>query len=113
MGMSLITATSLLGLLLFPNMAVFWAALFGFGGGASFILALSFVSLRAGNVRQAGALSGMAQSIGYILAAVAPPLLGMVHDFSGNWSAPLEICIALCLVLAAVGCFAGRSAHVR
>lgn len=112
-GTSLVSAVSLLGLLLAPRLALVWTALFGFGAGATFILALSFVSLRAANVRQASALSGMAQSIGYTLAATAPPLLGRLHDFSGSWFAPLSLCIALCCVLAGVGCFAGRSAHIE
>lgn len=111
-GTSLISALSLAGLLLAPHLAPIWTALFGFGAGATFILALSFVSLRAASVRQVSALSGMAQSIGYTLAAMAPPLVGLVHDISGSWSAPLSLCVVLCGVMAAFGYCAGRSKQI-
>ncbi|MBB3810600.1 MFS transporter [Pseudochelatococcus contaminans] len=109
---SLIVAISLLGLLVAPRWALIWAALFGFGTGATFILALSFVSLRAATVRQAGALSGMAQSVGYTMAAAAPPLLGLVHDMSSSWTVPLCLCVALCCAMAGFGAYAGRAAHI-
>lgn len=111
-GTSLIIAMSLLGLLLAPRLAWIWAALFGFGAGATFILALSFVSLRAADVRQASALSGMAQCIGYTIAAFAPPLFGLVHDVSGGWFVPLSLCLALCGVMACLGYCAGKSAQI-
>lgn len=111
-GAALIIGLALLGLLVAPGLALAWAALFGFGSGSAFILALSFVSLRVANARQAGALSGMAQSVGYTLAATAPPLLGLVHDVSGGWSVPLISCILVSGALAGVGCLAGRAAHI-
>ena len=42
---------------------------------------LSFVSLRTHNAQQAAALSGMAQCIGYLLAATGPILAGTLHSF--------------------------------
>ncbi len=49
---------------------------FGFGSGATMILGLTFIGLRASSAHQAAALSGMAQTIGYLLAACGPPLIG-------------------------------------
>jgi CP family cyanate transporter-like MFS transporter len=40
------------------------------------ILGLTFIGLRASSAHQAAALSGMAQSVGYLLAACGPPLMG-------------------------------------
>ncbi len=48
------------------------------------ILGLTFIGLRASSAHQAAALSGMAQSVGYLLAACGPPLMGKIHDANGN-----------------------------
>ncbi|MDY2571267.1 hypothetical protein R3X48_24210, partial [Salmonella enterica subsp. enterica serovar Typhimurium] len=49
------------------------------------ILGLTFIGLRASSAHQAAALSGMAQSVGYLLAACGPPLMGRIHDANGDW----------------------------
>lgn len=103
------TAISLLGLLLAPMWAVAWVALFGFGAGATFILALAFISLRSPNAHLAVALSAMAQCVGYLVAAAAPPTMGFVHDRAHGWTMPLMICVAICGVMAVLGHRAGRS----
>ncbi len=36
-----------------------------------------------------GGTLGMAQSVGYLLAACGPPLMGKIHDANGDWSVPL------------------------
>ncbi|MDZ3934662.1 hypothetical protein UXB74_24795, partial [Escherichia marmotae] len=56
----------------------------GFGSGATMILGLTFIGLRASSAHQAAALSGMAQSVGYLLAACGPPLMGKIHDANGD-----------------------------
>ncbi|MDQ1079423.1 MFS transporter [Pseudoroseomonas cervicalis] len=109
MGTALLAGLALLGLLLLPGWAMLWVALFGFGSGGTFILALAFISLRAANVRQAAALSGMAQTMGYSIAAAAPPLGGVLHDMTGGWFLPLIACVALCGAMAAFGHRAGRA----
>ncbi|HEY4075075.1 MAG TPA: CynX/NimT family MFS transporter [Herbaspirillum sp.] len=111
-GMMLLAMIGLLGLMEAPAWAVLWTVLLGFGAGAALILGLAFVSLRATSPHQAAALSGMAQCIGYLLAATGPTLVGVIHDFTGNWSAALGMCAALCLVAAVLGLFAGRAVHV-
>jgi CP family cyanate transporter-like MFS transporter len=54
----------------------------------------------------------MSQCVGYLLAAAGPPLVGQLHDASRNWNVALAICAALCLVMALLGLFAGRAAHI-
>jgi CP family cyanate transporter-like MFS transporter len=54
----------------------------------------------------------MSQCVGYLLAAAGPPLVGRLHDASGNWNVALAICAALCLVMALLGFFAGRAMHI-
>ena len=108
-GVALATCLSLLGLWQLPALAALWIALFGFGAGAAFMLGLSFVSLRASNSQEAAALSGMAQCLGYSLAAVGPPLAGLAHDATGTWSLALGACAVATLLMAVLGSLAGRA----
>ncbi len=114
-GVSLATCLSLLGLWQLPALATVWVALFGFGAGAAFVLGLSFVSLRAVHSHQAAALSGMAQCLGYSLAAAGPPLAGLAHDATGNWNVALGFCAVATLLMAGFGSLAGRATilHAR
>ncbi|MEI8642082.1 hypothetical protein P4S68_17355 [Pseudoalteromonas sp. Hal099] len=73
------------------------ATTLGFSSGACFILGLSFISLRTDNSTQAASLSGMSQSIGYLLAAIGPMVAGALHTSTGSWSAPLGWCRCRCV----------------
>lgn len=83
-------AISLIGLM-FPDpfLVALWASVIGLTLGGSFGLALLFIVLRSTNSETATELSGMAQSIGYLLAAIGPTLFGAIHDFTGAWFIPL------------------------
>lgn len=112
LGLAVLTALSLLGLMFAPQLAVLWSAAFGFSAGAVFILALAFLSLRAATSAQAVSLSAMAQLVGYLLAAAAPPLMGKLHDSYESWNLPLGLCVIVCAVMAYIGTLAGRARHV-
>lgn len=68
------------------SLAVLWMILLGLAGGASFALAMMFFTLRTRTAFQAADLSGFAQSLGYLLAAVGPILFGYLHDLFGGWN---------------------------
>lgn len=112
-GVALMCAISALGYWLLPQQAVLWTLIFGFGSGATMILGLTFIGLRAGSAHQAAALSGMAQSVGYLLAACGPPLMGMVHDSRGDWHIPLIIVALVSLLMALFGALAGRDREIN
>lgn len=111
-GLALMALTAILGLFLAPKLAVVWAAVFGFANGGVFILALAFVGLRTTTAPQTARLSGMTQSLGYMLSAMGPLVVGALHDRTGGWSASLITCCLLCLVLAGLGLSAGRNAQL-
>jgi CP family cyanate transporter-like MFS transporter len=111
-AMSFATAASLLGLWQLPSFAVVWVALFGFGAGAAFILGLAFLSLRAAHSHQAAALSGMAQCLGYSLAAAGPLLAGLAHDATGGWDVALACCVVATVLMAILGNLAGRATTI-
>ncbi|MCC4265621.1 MFS transporter [Oceanimonas baumannii] len=89
-----------------------WASLIGVGCGGSLSLALSFFVLRATNTAQATALSAMAQSIGYLLAAAGPAVLGIMRDWEGAWQTALILMLALQLLQLGCGWFAARPVNV-
>ncbi|EFR3514152.1 CynX/NimT family MFS transporter [Salmonella enterica] len=109
---SLLCATGAAGLWFAPDQALLWTLLFGFGSGATMILGLTFIGLRASSAHQAAALSGMAQSVGYLLAACGPPAMGKLHDVSGSWYLPLSGVAVLAIVMAIFGLYAGREREI-
>lgn len=111
-AVALLCAISAAGFWFAPGLAVAWTLLFGFGTGATMILGLTFIGLRASSAHQAAALSGMAQSIGYLLAACGPPLMGKIHDSAGDWRIPLLACTLAALVMAVCGVLAGRDREI-
>lgn len=110
---ALMCVVSTLGLWLLPGQAVIWTLIFGFGSGATMILGLTFIGLRASSEHQAAALSGMAQTIGYLLAACGPPLIGKIHDAYGDWHIPLIIVALIAVVMALFGALAGRAREIH
>jgi CP family cyanate transporter-like MFS transporter len=109
---SMMCAMAAAGFWLLPNQAVLWTILFGFGSGATMILGLTFIGLRANSAHQAAALSGMAQSVGYLLAACGPPLMGKIHDLNGSWQIPLTAVALLATLMAVFGLYAGRNREI-
>lgn len=110
---SLLVALSLIGFIYLPDLAMLWAACLGFGSGASMMLGLTFVGLRTTNADDASALSGMAQCVGYLMAAAGPLLLGQLHDWTGGWTIPLLITAAISIAGACIGMMAGRNVHLE
>jgi CP family cyanate transporter-like MFS transporter len=107
------TGAGALGLLLAAQtVTALWVVLLGLGQGACFSLALTFFALRAPDSEYAAALSGMAQSVGYLLAAVGPFLFGLLRDVTHAWTIPLALLFAVAVCLLITGLGAARDAHV-
>ncbi|ELS4491694.1 TPA: CynX/NimT family MFS transporter [Klebsiella michiganensis] len=110
---ALMCAVSALGLWFLPAQAVLWTLIFGFGSGATMILGLTFIGLRASSAHQAAALSGMAQAVGYLLAACGPPVMGKIHDANGDWHIPLIAVALISVAMAVFGALAGRDREIN
>ncbi|MCR8642853.1 MFS transporter [Paenibacillus sp. N1-5-1-14] len=89
-----------------------WMASLGIGCGFAFSLVMMFFSLRTRSMHEAAELSGMAQSAGYLMAAVGPPLFGFLHDVTHNWTIPLLILVAASIVFLIAGLGAGRNCYI-
>ncbi|SEG79235.1 CynX/NimT family MFS transporter [Marinobacterium lutimaris] len=94
-GLFTLTFTGLAGLLLMPPLAWLWASLIGLGIGGALSLALTLFALRSENTTQALALSAMAQSVGYLIAAMGPLVIGALHDLTSGWGIALALLLAL------------------
>jgi CP family cyanate transporter-like MFS transporter len=107
-----ITAVALIGLVAVPSLPYLWVILLGLAQGSAIGLALTLIVLRAGNARSAAALSSMAQSVGYVMAAAGPLAVGFIHDRTAGWTKPILL-LAILLVPQAVAAHrAGRDDQV-
>lgn len=84
---------------------IIWILLLGIAQGACISLALTLINLRTRNAVDAAQLSGMAQSIGYLLTSVGPFFIGVLFDFTHSWTMPLLFLfvIAVGTILAGLG----------
>ncbi len=86
-----------------------WAALLGVGQGGLLAVALTVILLRAPDAGVAARLSGMAQGIGYTLAAGGPLLVGVIRGAEGSFFGTVPILFAVLLALGVgFGLAAGR-----
>lgn len=109
---SLAIFTGLAGLLIFPALPLLWLVIAGLGAGASMVICLSLFNLRATDHRQAAALSGMAQCVGYGVAALGPLVFGMLHEVSHSWTVPLIVLTAVNALQLVIAPLAGRAKHI-
>jgi len=110
----LMTLGGLFGCLYAPIEGLWgWAILLGLGQGATFSLALTLIVLRSRDSHVAANLSSMAQGFGYTLASLGPFAVGIVHDWTGGWSAVGWIFGVIGLGAIVAGLGAGRSLYVQ
>ncbi len=86
-----------------------WTILLGIAGGCAFSLAMIFLSLRTKDAYDAASLSGMSQSVGYLLAATGPILFGFLHDVTAGWNLPLLLLFVVSAVLLLCGLGASKN----
>lgn len=84
----------------------------GIGQGASFGLALALIVLRSSDAQVAARLSGMAQGLGYALAALGPLAVGAWQEAFGSWTAVAPLLAAIALFATGFGLMAGRNRHI-
>lgn len=106
-------ALSILGLLSgASSLNILWMVFMGIGLGGCFSLSMMFFSLRTRNMDEASGLSGMAQSVGYLLAAFGPVVFGWVHDLTGAWAVSLWLVLVVIAIMTVAGWRAGHDVKV-
>ncbi len=112
-ALAVIAVVALLGILFAPLSTIWiWAILQGIGQGGLIALAMTAIVLRSPDSHVAAHLSGMAQFVGYLLAAIGPLLVGLTRSWSGSFSATALLFVAIGLGAAINGWGAGRLAYV-
>ncbi|HCN71112.1 MAG TPA: hypothetical protein DIS96_05115 [Pusillimonas sp.] len=89
-----------------------WATILGLGLGGMFSIALSLLVLRAPTPQLAASLSGMAQGVGYLVAAIGPLIVGLLHEYTGGWDAVAVFYLLLVSGSCFFGMGAGRAKYV-
>lgn len=106
-------AGAMAGQLVFPALDLVWVVCVGLASGGSITIALSLFGLRTRHHDHAASLSGMAQAVGYLLAAFGPILVGVLHDATGSWDGPLVLLLIVSVGIGVVGALAGRPRFVE
>ncbi|MFC9340028.1 CynX/NimT family MFS transporter [Streptomyces sp. NPDC057020] len=108
-----LVAAGYAGLMVAPvEGAWLWSAVLGVGQGGAVGLALTLIVLRSGDAVTAARLSGMAQTVGYLLAAAGPLAAGALHQATGSWTLPICVVLGVCAAALTVGLFAARDRTV-
>lgn len=103
-----------LGLVYGSTSSVYWwATTFGLGFGGMFSVAMALLVLRSPNPQVAAGLSGMSQGVGYMIAAVAPLVVGVLHEYTGDWNAVAVFMVFLILAALWSGLLAGRARLIQ
>ncbi|HEX4724112.1 MAG TPA: MFS transporter [Pseudonocardiaceae bacterium] len=111
-GLTLLGAIGIVGLLVAPGAAPWlWSVTVGVGMGV-FAIAVALIPLRTKNSADTQALSTMVQGVGYLLAAVGPFAFGLLHGSTGGWTASLTLMLAGVAVQAVFGWLAGRPRYI-
>lgn len=112
-ALGVMMGVGILGMGILPDLMPLWALLAGFASGSSLMASLTLISVRAPSPERAGQLSGMAQGVGYLLAAGGPVAAGAVFQALGSWT-PVLVGVALVGFLQGLfGLLAGRDVRTR
>lgn len=111
--LAVMEAVAIFGLLL-PDFGwvEVWVSVIGFALGGTFGLALLFIVVRSDAADTATELSGMAQSVGYLVAATGPVVFGGIFDVTGNWTYPLLLLLSITVLKFLTGWGAGKPGTV-
>ncbi|MDB1104099.1 CynX/NimT family MFS transporter [Lentilactobacillus parabuchneri] len=97
-----------------PSMviAVISCILLGFATNAAFSMSMILFSLKTRDPYETSAVSGMAQSIGYLAASVGPIMAGFLHSQFNSWTIALVCLIVIVVIMTGAGLMIDRQQHV-
>ncbi|MDQ8180705.1 MFS transporter [Pelagicoccus sp. SDUM812005] len=109
-----LTGASICGILWLP-LGLVGAATVGMGIGLNggFGMALLLIAMRSKDASEAGYLSAMAQTFGYVIAAPFPWFVGWLSDASGSWYVAYGFLFLPAVGVSVAGALAGRAGQLR
>lgn len=75
-----------------------WVGLLGLSP-TTFPMALTLINLRTRTSAGSASLSGFTQGVGYLFACAGPVFFGLLHTWTGGWTAPFAFLLATTCVL--------------
>jgi CP family cyanate transporter-like MFS transporter len=92
---------------------IIWLLISNIGLSVTFPLSLLLTVTRSIDAGETRSLSIMAQSVGYLMAAFAPGIVGAIFDSTLSWGIALLVPVVLGIALAVVGYFAGKAEKIE
>ncbi|GAA0324647.1 CynX/NimT family MFS transporter [Psychrobacter aestuarii] len=80
------------------TLAWLWSMLMGLGCSLIFTLSMMLFSIRTHTPEESSTLSGMVQSVGYLLAFFGPLGSGWLHEQTGSWQLALWLMLVLMII---------------
>jgi len=112
-GASFLTAASFFALSLQSGTVVFlWLCLANIGVSICFPLALMLAGSKTNSPEATRNLSTMMQSIGYVLSAMGPALLGWCYEATKSWNTALLGIVFLTLIQLIMGWIVGKPTQI-
>lgn len=102
-----------LGLIVAPHALAVPCALILGAATTTFPMVLTLIGLRAATPEGTAALSSFTQATGYLLAALGPFGVGVLHEASGGWTVPLAVLAVLTLPMLVLGGFVAKVQYVE
>ncbi|CEJ69340.1 putative transporter YycB [Chryseobacterium oranimense G311] len=103
--------------MMFIGLKIQWiyvnAVIIGISNALSFSLSILFFSTRTKNSANAVKISGMAQSVGYLIAAFGPPVFGKLHDWDISWKSSFGFLSVAVILMFYFGMKAARNKCVE
>ena len=99
---SIETLIAVAGFALLPQFALVWSVLGGLGLAGIFALVMTLPLDAASRPTDVAAYSGVMLSVGYLVSAVAPALLGAARDATGNFMLTMLLMVVTAVVMLAV-----------
>lgn len=100
-------------LLVAPEHFLIGSILGGIAQGGGFTAIFTIIAEVGGDARRTTALSAFVQSVGYLVAAAAPPAVGAVHQLAGGWFFPMLVVLGTTAAFLVFGVLAATLAARR
>lgn len=114
-GAGAATIIGLLGLMLPIHSVTYFVVLniiLGLATSATFSLLMTLFGLKTKTSQETSSLSGMAQSLGYLIAAVGPVLTGSLQSVTHSWVTSLLVMILITILFSLAGIWSEKRKFV-
>lgn len=102
-------------LMLTDNVVIVLVGLFilATGGGASFAWVVAMIAVVSKDGKEAAKLSGMSQSVGYVMAAIVPTLAGFLFELTDGWTSVMVLLMGTSLLIVIFSIATGKELKLR